>query len=61
MNEFEFRWEDRVQKLLTIKASNIEEAKQKFFNGDYNAQDIDYDDCDFLGGEIEIDGTLHEL
>ena len=29
--------------------------------GDYNAQDIDYDDCYFLGGEIEIDGTLHEL
>ena len=61
MNEFEFRWEDIVQKSLTIKAGNIEEAKQKFFNGDYNEKDIDYDDCDFLGGEIEIDGTLHEL
>lgn len=61
MNNFTFVWEERVQKSLSIKADNIEQAKNKFFSGEYDISDVDYEDCDFLDDTIEINGREHEL
>lgn len=61
MNNFTFVWEERVQKSLSIKADNIEQAKRSFLMGEYDILDVDYEDCDFLGDTIEINGKEYEL
>ena len=55
--QFEIRWEDRVERSVTINATSKKEALEKWRSGDYDTNKIEENDCQTISEnhEIEVD------
>ena len=57
MEEFNFSWEAIVQRSVVIEANSLEEAHQKWVNGEYGKTDVD--DEDLRDDFVEINGETY--
>lgn len=60
MTTFNISWERRQQVSLEIEAESIEEAYQKWSNGEY-PDNVDVDDEDILSNYVDIDSESYYL
>lgn len=60
MKTFNISWERKQQVSIDIEAETIEEAYDKWNNGDYEDK-VDVDDEDILSNYVDIDGDSYYL
>ena len=59
MKQFEFEWEVVVQRSVVIYAETLDEAREKWSNGEFGQTDVN--DEDFNSDFIVINGETYDL